>query len=186
MREDKLKYYLDMAQTAGTKSTCLRVKYGAIIVKNDEVISTGYNGSPRGCKNCDDVGQCPREVLGTHHGDAYNLCMSVHAEQNAMLAAARRDMIGASMFIVGVRPDGTYKDPFPCLLCHRMIINAGIEHVYGRSQIPDTDEYRDHELDVSTDRFIQRVRAEFDKIITTVDFDVAASLINIMDLYQEK
>ena len=98
-RRDKINYYLDIAQTVSTRSTCMRRNYGAIIVKNDQIISTGYVGAPRGRKNCTDLQYCTRESLHIPNGERYELCRSVHAEQNAIIAAARTDMLGASLYL---------------------------------------------------------------------------------------
>ena len=95
-RVSKRNYYLDIAQTVLERATCLRRVYGAIIVKNDEIISTGYNGAPRGRKNCVDLGYCTREQLKVPRGERYELCRSVHAEANAIISAQRRDMVGAT------------------------------------------------------------------------------------------
>ena len=114
-RTDKQNYYLDIADSVLERSTCLRRKYGAIIVRNDEIISTGYNGAPRGRRNCSDIGECTRERLHIPSGERYELCRSVHAEANAIISASRRDMIGATIY------------------CKRQIINAGIEKVVIRS-----------------------------------------------------
>lgn len=184
--DDKLRrkdeYYLSIAETVARKSTCLRRKYGAIIVKNDEIISTGYNGSPRGCLNCTETG-CMREVIGIGKGDAYNLCVSVHAEQNAIISAKRTDMIGATMYIVGIDVKHTdydkgciqYADPSPCLLCHRMIINAGIDRVVGIkpgvSTYPLT-EYGVVEIDAGNLSFMKRMQLEYTKTIDKMDEDV--------------
>ena len=100
-RVSKRNYYLDIAQTVLERATCLRRVYGAIIVKNDEIISTGYNGAPRGRKNCVDLGYCTREQLKVPRGERYELCRSVHAEANAIISAQRRDMVGASIYLVG-------------------------------------------------------------------------------------
>ena len=141
-RRDKINYYLDIAETVAERGTCLRRNYGAIIVKNDEIISTGYNGAPRGRKNCTDVGTCIREKLQVPRGERYELCRSVHAEQNAIISASRRDMIGATLFIVGVDPKTNeyVEKSMPCALCKREIINSGLERVI----IRDTKtEYRE-------------------------------------------
>lgn len=122
-------YYLGIAEDISARSTCLRRKYGAVIVKNDEIISTGYNGAPRGFANCNNIGHCNREQLGIKHGERYELCRAVHAEQNAIISAARRDMIGSTMYLVGTWPDGERCDTEPCALCKKMICNAGIEKV---------------------------------------------------------
>lgn len=127
-------YYLGIAEAALANSTCLRRKYGAIIVKNDEIIATGYNGSPRGCPNCADIKHCVRNTLHTRKGDNYGLCLSVHAEMNAIISASRRDMIGATMYIVGHEAGSEtpiYANPSPCTICQRLIINAGITACYG-------------------------------------------------------
>ena len=100
-RTSKENYYLDIADSVLERSTCLRRKYGAIIVRNDEIISTGYNGAPRGRKNCSDLGICTRETLHIPSGERYELCRSVHAEANAIISASRRDMIGATIYLVG-------------------------------------------------------------------------------------
>ena len=127
-------YYLDIADAVLDRSTCLRKKYGAIIVRNDEIISTGYNGAPRGRKNCSDLGRCMREELKIPSGERYELCRSVHAEANAIISASRRDMIGATLYLVGREANGQlYKDAMCCSMCKRQIINAGIDKVVIRS-----------------------------------------------------
>ena len=130
-RTDKQNYYLDIADAVLERSTCLRRKYGAIIVRNDEIISTGYNGAPRGRRNCCDLGRCTREELCIHSGERYELCRSVHAEANAIISAARRDMLGGTMYLSG--RDGKtgelLTDTTSCSMCRRLIINAGLEKV---------------------------------------------------------
>ena len=135
MRKDKINYYLDIAASVSERSTCLRRHYGCVIVKNDEIISTGYNGSPRGRKNCIDLGYCMREKLNIPRGERYELCRSVHGEENAIISAARKDMIGSSLFLVGKTYEtGEYvKDARPCAMCKRIIINSGIEKIYIRN-----------------------------------------------------
>lgn len=131
-RMSKDAYYLGIAEAVLQRSTCLRRKYGAIIVKEDEIIATGYNGAPRGEENCSDCGFCYRESLGIPKGERYELCKSVHAEQNAIISAARRDMIGATIYIVGREvATGEYANPAPCIICRRMIVNAGIVRCVG-------------------------------------------------------
>ena len=140
-RRDKVNYYLDLAEMVSQRSTCLRKHYGAVIVNNDEVISTGYVGAPRGRKNCSDIGRCIREELHVPRGERYELCRSVHAEANALISASRERMIGASLYLTGVdaRTGGDVGKSSCCSMCKRMVINAGIEHVY----IRDTkNEYR--------------------------------------------
>ena len=134
-RKDKINYYLDIAQTVAQRSTCLRRKYGAIIVKNDEVISTGYNGAPRGCLNCTDIGNCKREELNIPSGERYELCRSVHAEQNAIISAARKDMVDATLYLAGIDAKTGKILPVsePCSMCKRFILNSGITQVIMRN-----------------------------------------------------
>jgi dCMP deaminase len=140
-RISKINYYLDIAQTVSERSTCLRRCFGAIIVKNDTIISTGYNGAPRKRKNCNEIGTCIREQLGIPRGERYELCRSVHSEANAIIAAPRDQMLGATLYMCCTDPKtheiqaGTGN----CMMCKRQILNAGIETVI----IRDTkDEYR--------------------------------------------
>lgn len=128
-RPDKMHYYLDIATTVAGRSTCLRRQYGAVIVKNDEIISTGYNGAPRGCVNCTDAKSCKREDLHIPHNERYELCRSVHAEQNALLSAARKDCIDAIMYIACVRNHEWVQGAECCDICRKLIINAGIRYV---------------------------------------------------------
>jgi dCMP deaminase len=134
-RMSKIEYYLHIATEVASRATCLRRKYGAIIVNNDEIIATGYCGAPRGAKNCTDIGECRRQKLNVPAGQRYELCRSVHAEQNAMLSAARKDMQGATMYVSGV--DAITGEVLPenicCLLCKKMLLNSGIETVITRS-----------------------------------------------------
>ena len=130
-RTSKENYYLDIAQTVSERSTCLRRKYGAIIVQNDEIISTGYNGAPRGRKNCDDLEYCTREAMNIPSGQRYELCRSVHAEANAIISASRRELLGATLYMVCVDPKTGELIPesTSCSMCRRLIINAGIERL---------------------------------------------------------
>ena len=130
-RIDKINYYLDIAETVVERGTCLRRNFGAIIVKNDEIISTGYVGAPRGRKNCCDLGYCMSEELNIPRGERYELCRSVHAEQNTIISASRRDMIDSTLYLVGINyKDKTYvENANPCALCKRMIINSGIKEI---------------------------------------------------------
>lgn len=131
-RVSKDMYYLDIAKSVLQRSTCLRRRYGAVIVNNDEIVSTGYNGAPRGEANCIDTGVCERERLNVPKGERYELCVAVHAEQNAIISASRKEMQGATIYIVGENTsDGTYANPAPCLICRRMIKNAGISKCIG-------------------------------------------------------
>lgn len=140
-RRDKINYYLDIAESVCERGTCLRRNYGAIIVNNDEIVSTGYVGAPRGRQNCCDVGVCVREKLQVPRGQRYELCRSVHAEQNAIISASRPDMIGATLYLAGVNAQTgeLVNDAEPCSLCKRLIINAGIKSVIVRV---DKNNYR--------------------------------------------
>ena len=139
-RVSKTNYYLDIAQTVAERSTCLRKRYGAIIVKNDVIISTGYNGAPRGRKNCCELGYCMRNKLQIPRGERYELCRSVHAEANAIIAAPREQMLGATLYLVGrdMSTGEIMRDANSCTMCKRMIINAGISQVIIRR---DNDTY---------------------------------------------
>ena len=149
-RVDKTEYYLNIAKTVAQRSTCLRRKYGSIIVKNDEIIATGYNGAPRGEPNCLDLGFCERERLRIPKGTRYELCRSVHGEANAIISAARRDMIGATLYIVGIEANGSYANPEPCMMCRRFIVNAGITRCIGMypGKGPDEIDLRPNGLDI--------------------------------------
>ena len=130
MRLDKDNYYLKIAEAVLNRSTCLRRRYGAVIVKDDEIISTGYNGAPRGMPNCDELGYCFREREQIPHGERYESCRSVHGEANAIISASRRDMLGAVLYLTGKEADGSpVFDAAPCAMCKRLIINAGISTV---------------------------------------------------------
>lgn len=134
-RRDKENYYLDIAQSVAERGTCLRRNFGAIIVKNDQIVSTGYTGAPRGRKNCIDIGVCLRERLNIPHGERYELCRSVHAEANAIIHAARSDMIGSTIYLVGVETQNgsLVQEANSCSMCKRLIINAGISRVIIRN-----------------------------------------------------
>ena len=134
-RTSKENYYLDIAETVIKRSTCLRRQYGAIIVKNDEIIATGYNGAPRGRRNCSDLGYCTREAMRVPRGERYELCRSVHAEANAIISAARRDMVGGTLYLAGkdAVTGEILSDATSCAMCRRLIINAGLEKVVIRT-----------------------------------------------------
>ena len=136
-RRDKTNYYLDMAQVALERGTCLRRNFGAVIVKNDVIVSTGYNGAPRGRANCIDIGTCVRQKMGIPRGERYEVCRSVHADQ----------MIGATLYLVG-RDMSTGKimsDANSCTMCKRLIINAGIEKVVIRRDVDTYDTVNVHD-----------------------------------------
>lgn len=138
-RRDKINYYLDIAETVAERATCLRRRFGAIIVKNDQIISTGYAGAPRGRKNCTDLGFCARERMNIPRGERYELCRSVHAEQNAIIHASRSDMIDATLYLVGREVStGEYiENASSCAMCKRAVINAGISTVIVRDSKDD-------------------------------------------------
>lgn len=141
MRIDKVNYYLDIAQQVAKRGTCLRRNYGAIIVQNDEIIATGYTGAPRGTQNCCDLGVCKRQQLNIPSGERYELCRSVHAEQNAIISAARKDMIGSTLYLVGIDAESgeVIDNAESCSMCKRFIVNAGIEQVIIRRNETDFD-----------------------------------------------
>ena len=148
MRKSKYNYYLDIAEAVSARGTCLRRNYGAIIVKNDEIIATGYTGAPRGRKNCSDLGVCLRTQMNIPRGERYEVCRSVHAEANAIISASRNEMIDATLYLCGKEATtGEYvKNANSCSMCKRMIINAGIKKVVIRD---DFDKYR--EIDVKAE-----------------------------------
>lgn len=141
MRREKNNYYLDIAETVLSRGTCLRRNFGAVIVKNDEIIATGYTGSPRGRQNCTDLNFCMREQLNIPRGQMYEICRSVHAEANAIISASRKDMIGSTLYLAGKDyKTGEYVEKAnSCTMCKRLILNAGIEKLYIRD---DIDSYR--------------------------------------------
>ena len=154
-RRDKTNYYLDMAQVALERGTCLRRNFGAVIVKNDVIVSTGYTGAPRGRANCIDIGTCVRQKMGIPRGERYELCRSVHAEANAIISAARRDMVGGTLYLVGrnAQTGELLPDATSCPMCRRHIINAGLERVVIRHtptefQVVDVQDWIDSEDDV--------------------------------------
>ena len=140
-RRDKHNYYLDIAESVSQRCTCMRRHYGAVIVKDDEVISTGYVGAPRGRKNCTDLGSCVREKRGIARGERYELCRSIHAEANAIISASRKDMLGSSLYLTGIdiSTNNYVENANSCAMCKRLILNAGIQRIF----IRDTrDSYR--------------------------------------------
>lgn len=133
-RISKINTYLNVAEVFAYRSTCIKRKYGAVIVKNDIVISTGYNGSPRGYENCCDSGECPRIKLGMHQGEGYDICRAIHAEQNALLNCSREQTLGADLYLTSINPqDNSIHSARPCPLCARFIVQAGIRNVILRT-----------------------------------------------------
>ena len=155
-RVSKENYYLDIAQTVAERSTCLRRKFGAIIVKNDVIVSTGYNGAPRGRKNCSDLQFCFRDKMNIPRGERYELCRSVHAEQNAVIAAPRDQMLGATLYMACVTPEegDIVGGMNSCMMCKRVILNAGIAKVVVRDtkteyRVIDTQEWIENDDSLS-------------------------------------
>ncbi|MBE7030044.1 MAG: dCMP deaminase family protein [Ruminococcaceae bacterium] len=152
-RTDKHNYYLDIAETVAERGTCLRRNYGSIIVNNDEIVSTGYTGAPRARKNCIDLGYCQRQKLNIPRGERYELCRSVHSEANAIISASRKEMMGATLYLVGkdAETGALVPDASSCSMCKRLIINAGIERVIVRMTktefkiINVTEQWVDHD-----------------------------------------
>lgn len=134
-RRDKINYYLDISETVLERSTCLRRVFGAIIVKHDEIVSTGYNGAPRGRINCCDAGNCIREKLNIPKGQRYEMCRSVHAEANAIISASRNELIDSTLYLAGhdAKTNTLDGNVEPCSMCKRLIINAGIRNVIIRT-----------------------------------------------------
>jgi len=133
-RPTKEEYYLAMAEVASTRGTCLRRRYGSVIVKDDRIVSTGYAGAPSGRQNCCDIGYCFREANNIPHGAMYERCRSSHSEMNAIINASKEEMKGATLYLVGVEPDGSYTNADCCAMCKRVIINSGIEKVVAKQK----------------------------------------------------
>ena len=132
--------YLNTAEVFAYRSTCLKRKYGAAIVKDDIIISTGYNGSPRGQINCCELEECPRIKANCHQGEGYSMCKAIHAEMNALLNCSREQTIGADLYLTGINPkDNSIYAAKPCPICARMIIQAGIKNVYLRQSNKEND-----------------------------------------------
>ena len=129
MRPDWDNYFIEIAKVVSSRSTCLRRKYGAVIVKDRVIVSTGYNGSPRGMTDCIDTGKCTRKELNIPSGERYELCEAVHAEQNAIINGSPERMKDATIYIAGFEENGDFADGAPCKLCNRMIRNAQIKEV---------------------------------------------------------
>lgn len=134
-RINKENYYLDIAETVLKRGTCLRRNFGAVIVNNDQIISSGYTGSPRGRKNCLDLNICVRKKFDIPRGERYELCRSVHAEANAIIHASREKMLGGTLYLVGKESDGHkyVKNAAPCAMCKKLIINSGLKYIVARN-----------------------------------------------------
>jgi len=129
LRPDWDEYFINIAKAVSTRATCLRRKYGAVITKDNIIVSTGYNGAPSGMKDCLDVGRCSRKELQIPHGERYELCHSVHAEANAIIRASVDELQGATIYISGSAAERSECNAEPCMMCKRMILNAGIAKV---------------------------------------------------------
>ncbi len=135
-RPEKSDYYLSIAKEVSRRSTCLRRRFGAVILRDDQIISTGYVGAPRGAPNCTALGRCLREENNVPPGERYELCRSVHAEMNAIINAARAgvSVLGGTLYLYGENVgDDSVAEAKPCKMCKRMIINAGIRKVIVQS-----------------------------------------------------
>ena len=138
VRPTKDEYYINIAKVINTRSTCLSTHYGAVIVNNDEIVATGYNGAPRGETNCCDAGQCYRKLKGCKRGERYELCKALHAEDNAITSAGRTRCQGATLYLAGYKlSTGKIASPTLCLMCARKVLNSGIKRVVGL--FPDGD-----------------------------------------------
>jgi len=131
MRPSKDQYYLNIAKQVAERGTCFRAKGGAIIVKDDQIVATGYIGAPRKTKDCIERGECLRDKLKIPHGERYELCRSVHSEANAIINAARAgvSLLGGTLYLHTRDRNGSVIDTYPCFMCKKMIINAGLERV---------------------------------------------------------
>jgi dCMP deaminase len=144
-RLDRTMYFLNIALAVAQRSTCLRRKFGAVIVKDNTIVGTGYNGNARGVINCSEIG-CIKNIMQTPHGVAYDYCPAVHAEENAIINSNRADRINATLYIAGIDPDGKYTMALPCQRCQRKIINSQIKQVIllrddGKPMTIDVEEY---------------------------------------------
>ena len=159
-RINKENYYLDIAQTVLERCTCLRRQYGAIIVKNDEIIASGYNGAPRGRKNCIDLDFCMRDKLNIPRGERYEMCRSVHAEANAVISAARNETLGATLYMTGknAKTGELIADATSCPMCKRLVINAGIKKVVVRNT---PDRYTEYDVQRDWVKDDESLRGDF-------------------------
>ena len=160
VRPSKVDYYLDIAKQVSSRGTCLRRNFGAVIVKDDHIISTGYNGAPRGVANCIDIGTCPRQQANIPAGERYELCRSVHAEMNAIIHASSGDMSGAILYLCAISKDtGEVIGGRPCKMCTRLILNSGIKTVIVREKDNSIKQY-------SVDDWIKEDNIDFTKNIS--------------------
>lgn len=127
-RPSKNDYFIGIALSVARRSPCLRKMYGAVIVKGDDIVGTGYNGPAKGVVNCSEIG-CVKNVLNQPSYSNYEYCPAVHAEENAIINSNREDRIGSRMYVAGYNSDGSYTMAMPCMRCRRKIINAEIAQV---------------------------------------------------------
>jgi dCMP deaminase len=128
-RPDWDEYFIGIAKAVSTRATCLRRKYGAVITKDNVIVSTGYNGAPSGMKDCLEVGKCTRKELQIPHGERYELCHSVHAEANAIIRASVDELRGSTIYVSGVDDGNRECYSEPCMMCKRMMLNSRISTV---------------------------------------------------------
>jgi len=176
-RPSKNEYYLDIAKEVAKRSTCFRAKYGAIIVRDDQIISTGYVGAPRKTKDCLERGYCLRDELKIPHGTQYEICRSIHCEQNAIINAARAgvSLLGGTIYIYAENgKTGEKVDAFPCYICKKMIINSGLDKVIsatksGEMNISNVSDWAEdwREKDILDDKYQygkdQNIKENYDK-----------------------
>ena len=123
-------YFLGIADAVAARAKCTRRRVGAVLTIEHRIIATGYNGAPRGDENCCDVGSCWRERNNIPHGEQYEKCVAVHAEANAIISASRNEMLGSTLYLYGFEGfDKPIENPAPCIMCTRLIKNAGIDRV---------------------------------------------------------
>ena len=170
-------YYLNIAEAVAEKSTCTRYSCGAVLVNHDEIVATGYNGSPRGCINCTDVG-CFCGMLHTIGRPIRDLCVAVHAIENVMISASRNNTIGGTIYVVALnreitdKPHHLYADPEICIHCHKLLVNAGLTRCVGRKPVAgDFAMSKNTELDISPEYLMRRIHAEYDKTLDRLEAD---------------
>lgn len=145
-RVSKQQYYMNIAEEVSKRATCMSAHFGCLIVKDDQIISTGYNGAPRNTKDCYEIGFCLRRKLGVKSGTKYEMCRSVHAEQNAIINSARAgvSLLGGDMYLFGKRVldgKGQLLNAYPCFICKKMILNSGISRMISNDEHGDIVEY---------------------------------------------
>lgn len=145
-RPSKVEYYMNIAKEVSKRSTCMSTQLGAIIVRDDQIIATGYNGAPRKTMDCQQRGECLRRKLGIPSGERYELCRSVHAEQNAIINAARAgvSLLDGDLYLYAVKVyngENTIVNAVPCFVCKKLVINAGLKNAYCMNKDGEIDKY---------------------------------------------